>query len=60
MKFEANHATKRSVITTKAVPDGTIAKRSAGSVNLVTGDPAPGFAPGATIRAQRSIDNCSG
>jgi hypothetical protein len=39
MKFEANCAAKHSVRTTEAAPDGTVTKRSQGSVPLTVGDP---------------------
>ena len=60
MKFEANRPANFSIRTTEAAPDGTVTKRSSGSVNLAAGDPMLGFAPGAAIHAQRSADNCSG
>jgi hypothetical protein len=60
MKFEANHPANCSVRTTEAVPDGTVAKRSSGSVNLAAGDPALGFAPGTAIHAQWSTDSFLG
>jgi hypothetical protein len=39
MKFEANCAAKRYVKTTDAAPDGTVTKRSQGSVPLAVGNP---------------------
>jgi hypothetical protein len=51
MKFEANCAAKRFVRTTEAAPDGTITKRSQGSVPLAAGDPC------ARIRASHR-DSC--
>jgi hypothetical protein len=60
MKFEANRPANFSIRTTEAAPDGTVAKRSSGSVNLTASNPVLGFAPGAAIRAQRSTDNCLG
>ena len=39
MKFEANCDAKRSVRTTEAAPDGTVTKRSQGSVPLAASDP---------------------
>jgi hypothetical protein len=51
MKFEANCDAKRSVRTTEAAPDGTVTKRSHGSVLLAAGDPR------ARIRTDRH-DSC--
>jgi hypothetical protein len=51
MKFEANCNAKRSIKTTEAAPDGTVTKRSQGSVPLAAGDPR------AQIRACRR-DSC--
>jgi hypothetical protein len=59
MKFEANRPANCSVRTTEATPDGTVAKRSSGSVNLAAGNLALGFVPGTTIRAQCSTDSFS-
>jgi hypothetical protein len=39
MKFEANRPANFSIRTTEAAPDGTVAKRSSGSVNLTASNP---------------------
>jgi hypothetical protein len=51
MKFKENCAAKCSIRTTEAAPDGTVTKRSQGSVPLAVGDPHT------RIRADRR-DSC--